>query len=292
MSNTKMSAAPARSPGHFQCLTGGSSRKGVTAIPKTRTPRIKRFYFYTGMSLDKDRKFITGFLELYKQHDCLWRVKSRDYSNKVKRTCAYQEMVEFSRPFVEYVNISWVKCKIQNLRTVFKKEVNKVEQSKRYGAGTDDIYQSPLWYYDLLTFTLDQEPVCKPLALEAKCEDKEWVEELALSPEKGPRTPNPPIDTQRPPSPTALPRKRTRKERTMARKKEAQALISKPLDASDIFGNYAAQKHREVSPGQRPHLEKLFQDLVYGALNSRLSFDTSILFYPPAMLPLLPSVCH
>lgn len=281
-----MSTAPARSV--------GSSHSVVTAIPKTRKPVLKkkRFFLYTGMSLDKDREFITGFLKLYKQHDCLWRVKSRDYSNKVKRTCAYQEMVEFSRPYVEYVNISWVKCKIQNLRTVFKKELNKVEKSKWSGAGTDDLYHSPLWYYDLLTFTLDQEPVCKSVTLKAKCEEGgQEEEELASYPEEG-ATPLPPGTLQPSPSPNTLPRKRTRKEKNVARKKEAQALLSKPLDASDIFGSYAAQKHRETAPGQRPHLEKLFQDLVYGALNNRLSFDTSILFCPHALLPLLPSTCQ
>ncbi|KAM4049839.1 uncharacterized protein ACNLHF_011910 isoform 1-T2 [Anomaloglossus baeobatrachus] len=58
----------------------------------------------------------------------------------------------------EAVDAKLVKKKIQELRTVYKKEVNKVEKSKKSGAGTDQVYVSPLWYYNLLEFTRDQEP--------------------------------------------------------------------------------------------------------------------------------------
>lgn len=37
------------------------------------------------MALDKERQFIMGFLDLYQAHECLWRVKAKDYSNKLKR---------------------------------------------------------------------------------------------------------------------------------------------------------------------------------------------------------------
>ncbi|CAH0549566.1 unnamed protein product [Brassicogethes aeneus] len=45
--------------------------------------------------------------------------------------------------------------KLQNLRTAFRKELRRVEESKRSGAGYDDIYVPKLWYYDLLLFTCD-----------------------------------------------------------------------------------------------------------------------------------------
>ncbi|CAJ0946105.1 unnamed protein product [Ranitomeya imitator] len=50
-----------------------------------------------------------------------------------------------------------VRKKIQALRTVYKKELNKVEKSKKSGAGADDVYVPKLWYFDLLAFTRDQE---------------------------------------------------------------------------------------------------------------------------------------
>ncbi|CAJ0963756.1 unnamed protein product [Ranitomeya imitator] len=49
------------------------------------------------------------------------------------------------------------KKQIQALRTVLKKEVNKVEKSKKSVAGTDEVYVPKLWYYDLMAFTRDQE---------------------------------------------------------------------------------------------------------------------------------------
>ncbi|CAJ0927838.1 unnamed protein product [Ranitomeya imitator] len=47
--------------------------------------------------------------------------------------------------------------KIQGLRTVYKKELNKVVKSKKSGAATDEVYVPSLWYFDLLGFTRDQE---------------------------------------------------------------------------------------------------------------------------------------
>jgi hypothetical protein len=52
----------------------------------------------------------------------LWKIKSKEYTNKN-----------------------------------FRKEIKKVEQSRRSGSSIDDIYVPSLWYYDLLIFTIDQE---------------------------------------------------------------------------------------------------------------------------------------
>ncbi|CAJ0968505.1 unnamed protein product [Ranitomeya imitator] len=59
-------------------------------------------------------------------------------------------------PLRRWMNTLCVK-KSQALRTVYKKELNKVEKSLKSGAGTDDVYVPKLWYYDLLAFTRDQE---------------------------------------------------------------------------------------------------------------------------------------
>lgn len=46
--------------------------------------------------------------------------------------------------------------KISNLRTVFKKELNKIRDSERSGAAADDIYVPRLWYFESLRFLTDQ----------------------------------------------------------------------------------------------------------------------------------------
>ncbi|KAF5291436.1 hypothetical protein FQR65_LT01747 [Abscondita terminalis] len=56
-----------------------------------------------------------------------------------------------------YGGVQMVKKKIQSLRSISRKEFNKVERSMRSGRGSDDIYSPNLWYYDLLMFIKDQE---------------------------------------------------------------------------------------------------------------------------------------
>lgn len=54
-------------------------------------------------------------------------------------------------------DISYVSKKIANLRTIFKKELNKINDSKRSGAGADQVYVPRLWYFESLRFLADQE---------------------------------------------------------------------------------------------------------------------------------------
>ncbi|XP_063784094.1 uncharacterized protein LOC134933075 [Pseudophryne corroboree] len=107
--------------------------------------------------LDSDIDFITSLLEMYRGLECLWKIKAKGYSDKVRQNEALEELVEYCRPFVSGANKEWVKKKIQNLRTVFLKEHKIMEQSKRSGAGSSQIYKALLWYYPMLKFVLDQE---------------------------------------------------------------------------------------------------------------------------------------
>jgi hypothetical protein len=54
-------------------------------------------------------------------------------------------------------NTAFVKRKINNLRTVFRRELNKVLKSKTTGSSVNEIYIPTLWYYDLLSFTTEDE---------------------------------------------------------------------------------------------------------------------------------------
>lgn len=47
--------------------------------------------------------------------------------------------------------------RIASLRASFRKEFKKLENSKRSGAGTEDIYKPTLWYFDNLMFLKDQD---------------------------------------------------------------------------------------------------------------------------------------
>jgi len=54
-------------------------------------------------------------------------------------------------------NRDFVVNKIQSFRGSFRKELKKVEDSKRSGRSADDVHIPTLWYYHLLEFTVDQE---------------------------------------------------------------------------------------------------------------------------------------
>ncbi|XP_075045590.1 uncharacterized protein LOC142104773 [Mixophyes fleayi] len=97
------------------------------------------------------------FIETYRVDPCLWKAKSKDYSNRMMRNVAKQELVKACLPYHPGATVEWVKSKIQNLRTVYKKELNKVEASKKSGAPAEDVYVPKLWYFDLLQLVKDQE---------------------------------------------------------------------------------------------------------------------------------------
>lgn len=102
-------------------------------------------------------EFLKEFINMYRSFPCLWNVKFADYSNKQKRMKAYEQLVQLCRTVCPTANVQFVKHKIANLRTVFKKEFNKVQVSKRTAASAADVYVPRLWYFDLLKFTLSQD---------------------------------------------------------------------------------------------------------------------------------------
>ncbi|KAF5302425.1 hypothetical protein FQR65_LT08514 [Abscondita terminalis] len=103
------------------------------------------------------KEFITGLLELYQGKSCLWQTTCPEYTNKNLKNDCYKELVAYCQKFYKEADKTFVQQKLQNLRTAFRKELKKVEDSKRSGAGTDDIYVPRLWYFDLLLFTKNDE---------------------------------------------------------------------------------------------------------------------------------------
>ncbi|KAM4027218.1 uncharacterized protein ACNLHF_023035 [Anomaloglossus baeobatrachus] len=120
---------------------------------------------------------------MYRCLPCLWKIKSADYSNRYKKRDAYLKLVDLVKKYnpTETVGETVVKKKIQALRTVFKRELNKVEHSSKSGAGTEELYVPKLWYYDLMSFTRDQE-IPRPLESMIAVEEEEEAEVRSHSP--------------------------------------------------------------------------------------------------------------
>lgn len=103
------------------------------------------------------REFLTDFIALYESFPCIWRVKSKEYSDRDKKAEAYEMLANKFREIDVTANRETVVKKINSLRSVYRKELAKINKSIRSGAGEDEIYKPSLWYFDLLHFLNDQE---------------------------------------------------------------------------------------------------------------------------------------
>lgn len=103
------------------------------------------------------REFLTEFIDLYRQNECLWKIKSKDYSDKQKKNAAYNILVEKLKEVEPEANKDMIVKKINSMRTCFRKELKKYTTSLKTGSGTEDVYKPNLWYFDLLLFLNDQE---------------------------------------------------------------------------------------------------------------------------------------
>lgn len=100
---------------------------------------------------------LLGFIEAYRNLPELWDVQSTAYSNRVKKAAAYDVLIDKLKPMEPDATRDSVVKKINNLRSTFRKELKKVNDSKRSGAGTDEVYIPTLWYFKDLMFLVDHE---------------------------------------------------------------------------------------------------------------------------------------
>ncbi|KAI4465844.1 hypothetical protein MML48_3g00007715 [Holotrichia oblita] len=101
--------------------------------------------------------FMQDFINLYRKHKCLWKIKDSTYANRALRTKAYEELLDLYKTVDVEATLESVKNKINNMRSAFRKELKKVKLSKKSGTSPDETYTPSLWYYDSLLFTADQE---------------------------------------------------------------------------------------------------------------------------------------
>ncbi|XP_069616722.1 uncharacterized protein [Ranitomeya imitator] len=86
-------------------------------------------------------EFIRDFIEIYQSFPCLWKIKSPEYCNREKRKEGYSKLIEFYHLHApeEQANEAVIKKKIQALRTVWRKELNKVLHTTKSGASTEEV---------------------------------------------------------------------------------------------------------------------------------------------------------
>lgn len=102
------------------------------------------------------RQFLTEFIETYKNLPCLWRIKSKEYSDREKKNQAYTILIDKYKEIDAAANRETVIKKLNSLRSVYRKELAKINKINRSRSG-DDIYKPTLWYFDLFGFLNIQE---------------------------------------------------------------------------------------------------------------------------------------
>ena len=106
---------------------------------------------------EAERDFLIDCIRLYKELPSLWKIKSEDYNDRNKKIRDYRILLEKYRERYPKAAVEDVKKKFNALRTNFRKEMKKVENSKKSGAGSEDLYEPTLWYYSEMEFLKDQE---------------------------------------------------------------------------------------------------------------------------------------
>ena len=82
-------------------------------------------------------------LDLLRNQECLWNVKSENYRNRNIRDKALEEMVKQLN--IPDLTQEEVKLKIKSIRTRYSSELTKVLKSLKSGAGRDNIYVPKLF---------------------------------------------------------------------------------------------------------------------------------------------------
>jgi hypothetical protein len=103
------------------------------------------------------KNFLLEFIELFRQEECLWKVKSKDYYNRSKKDASYRTLIGKVQEAEPDATRDTVVKKINNLRSAFRKEHKKVLKSQVSGAGAEKVYAPRLWYYNQLLFLCNQE---------------------------------------------------------------------------------------------------------------------------------------
>lgn len=126
-----------------------------------------------------ERKFILECIEVYRSLPALWNVKIKDYSNRIKKNEQYDQLLRKYREYYPDADKSQLVKKFNSLRTNFRKELNRIRESEKSGAGTDDIIEPTLWYFAEMQFLVGQdEPSASQSTIQKEDNDKEEIENI------------------------------------------------------------------------------------------------------------------
>lgn len=134
-----------------------------------------------------EKEFIVEFIEVYRGLPALWDVKCKDYSNRVKKGEQYDVLIEKYRERYPDAEKQEVVKKINSLRTNFRKELKRIRDAEKSGAGAEDVEPS-LWYFEEMRFLVTQETPTASISTMDISEDVHDNEDRADANETSDRT--------------------------------------------------------------------------------------------------------
>ena len=85
------------------------------------------------------------FLEIYRNHECLWNNKSENYHKTNIREKAYKTF--HSELNLPHLSVNDIRAKIKTIRTRYSSELAKIRKSEKSGSGSNDLYVPPLFWF-------------------------------------------------------------------------------------------------------------------------------------------------
>lgn len=112
--------------------------------------------------MPSENNITSEFIEIYRSHSCLWKIKSKDYMCRDLKNKAYANLVEKMKEIdpenkVGLQDKDSIIKKINSMRTAYRRELKKKKDSIKSGAAVENIYTPHLWYFNHLSFLDDQE---------------------------------------------------------------------------------------------------------------------------------------
>lgn len=88
---------------------------------------------------------IDKFINLYKQHDCLWNPELESYKNfHLKKTALNKIVTDMRMPGL---TTSIAKDRIKSIRTMYRRELNKVMKSMASATNSRYVYKPKLFWF-------------------------------------------------------------------------------------------------------------------------------------------------
>ncbi|XP_064082982.1 uncharacterized protein LOC135198998 [Macrobrachium nipponense] len=231
------------------------------------------------------REEIIQLIDLYRQHPCLWNVKSDMYKDRAERVAALTAIAAELRKTCVAITTGDIKRKIETLQNQHRREMQLVENSRKSGAGVDDIYIPRLWCFNDLSFLNDGGIIRPSLSnIDNATNDTAEEEHSDHEIEEGDETENAKPST----SQQERPRKRLSKSDqildTVARKLDES--VNTDISGMDNFGKYVTRRILVMDQRTSIITRKIINDVLFESEKGNLNSSSRVVTTNQGPVPL------